>query len=147
MINIIDEGRPEPTPEERIISAFRQFVWLKKSIDDMIAEQAKAKYFLLEQLDSTGVLDDKGHAWLDLPAPIEGYARIQRQRRVSQKLDEQVAEEILTRKGVRDRAYKTVEVLDEDAIMGMLYTGDLTDEDLNAMFPKSITYAFVPVKS
>lgn len=147
MVTVIDAPREEPTPQQRVAAAFRQFVWLKASIDDFSREQAKAKAFLLQHLEDEGEFDDKGHAWFDFPEPVEGYARMQRQRRVSQKLDEQQAEELLSRKGLRDRAYKTIEVLDEDAIMGMLYTGELTEADIEAMFPQSVTFAFVPVKT
>jgi hypothetical protein len=38
-------------------------------------------------------------------------------------------------------------VLDEDADMACLYEGLLSEEDVDTMFPKKITWAFVPSKS
>jgi len=36
-----------------------------------------------------------------------------------------------------------VPMLDEDAIMSAFYSGYLTEEDIDAMFPAKVSYAFL----
>lgn len=147
MINILDDARPEPSADEVLAADFRQFCWLKKSITVYQAEQDRLKSKLLADLEANGEFDDKGHAYAYFPEPVEGYDRLQRQRRVSHKVDDDAVERILTDRGVRDKCFKLVEILDEDAVMGLLYEGILTEADIDTMFPKTISYAFVPVKA
>ena len=147
MVKILDGDKPEREPEDVIEAKFRQFVWLKREVESLGSVQSGLKSDLLQALEALGEEDDKGHLWFEFPSPVEGYAAMQRQRRVSQKLDEEAAEEILTAKGLTDRCYKTVRVLDEDEVMALLYEGVLTEADVDQMFPKTISYAFVPSKS
>lgn len=147
MIHILDDARPEPTQDESLVADFRQFCWLKKSITAYQLEQDRLKARLLSELEEHGEVDEKGHAYAYFPEPVEGYDRLQRQRRVSHKVDDNAVEEILTAKGVRDKCFKLVEVLDEDAVMGLLYEGILSEADIDTMFPKTVSYAFVPVKA
>ena len=84
---------------------------------------------------------------MQLDEEVDGYRALQRQRRVSQKLDPEAAETLLKAKGLDARCYQLLPVLDEDAVMSCLYEGLLTEEEVDAMFPKSIVWAFVPSKS
>jgi hypothetical protein len=38
-------------------------------------------------------------------------------------------------------------MIEEDAVMGALYLGELTEEEVDQIFPKTITWAFVPKKA
>jgi len=66
-----------------------------------------------------------------------------KQRRVSKNLDMDVAEDILTKKGIRDKCIKMVPQIDEAAIMAAFYEVYLTEDDIDTMFPAKVTYAFL----
>ena len=76
-INDFEEGAGE------VNQLFREFVLLKKNIDDLTKRQDTIKKKLSSFVDSFGDEDDKGHKWYDMDE-FEGYAGMQRQRRVSQ---------------------------------------------------------------
>jgi hypothetical protein len=136
-----------PKSENNLVSKVRKFVSLKARIDDMTKEQSVIKKELSDLVDAEGTPDEKGHLWLSLPEEVDGYVSLQRQRKVSQKLDEEVANRILTSKKLKDRCYKMVPVLDEAEVMACLYEDLLTEEEIDAMFPKAVSYAFIPSKS
>jgi hypothetical protein len=136
-----------PKSEDGLVSKVRKFVSLKARIDDMTKEQSTIKKELSDLVDAEGTPDEKGHLWLSLPEEVDGYVSLQRQRKVSQKLDEDVAYNILTSKKLKDRCYKMVPVLDEAEVMACLYEDLLTEEEIDAMFPKAVSYAFIPSKS
>jgi len=54
-----------------------------------------------------------------------------------------VAEKILGEKNLKEQCIKMVPMLDEAEIMASFYRGDLTEEDIDAMFPSKVSYAFV----
>lgn len=130
-----------------VVAEFKEFAMLKAQMDRLAARQSAIKKALMSYLEENGYEDGDGHRYADLPGEIGGYLSIQRQRRVSQKTDEDAASRILTSKGLAGRCYRMVPVLDEDEILGAFYQGEITQEELDEMYPKSITYAFVPRKS
>lgn len=72
---------------------------------------------------------------------------LKRERRVSQSLDMDAAIVILTQKGLAERCIKPVPTIAEDEVMAALYEGKLTEEDVDTMFPKKVTWAFITSKS
>jgi hypothetical protein len=138
--NLPNEGNP-------IVSKVRKYVNLRSRIEDLSKEQSSLKTELSTLVDNEGTPDEKGHLWYSLPEEVDGYISLQRQRRVTQKLDEEEASRTLTAKGLSERCYKMVPVLDESEVMACLYEGLLTEEEIDAMFPKSVSYAFIPSKS
>jgi hypothetical protein len=138
--NLPQEGNP-------ITSKVRKYVSLKSRIDDLSKEQSALKTELSDLVDNEGTPDEKGHIWYSLPEEVDGYQSLQRQRRVTQKLDEDTARAVLKQKGLTDRCYKLVPVLDEAEVMACLYEDLLTEEEIDSMFPKSVSYAFIPSKS
>jgi len=145
MPNVIE--RNLPTGGNPILSKVRKYVNLRSRIDDLTKEQAVIKTELAELVDNEGTPDEKGHIWYSLPEEVEGYKSLQRQRKVSQRLDEDTARAILKQKGLTDRCYKLVPVLDESEVMACLYEDLLSEEEVDSMFPKSVSYAFIPSKS
>lgn len=127
-------------------SMYKEYVLLKKNIDDLTARQNVIKKELMDFVDGFGLEDDKGHKWYDMPE-YGGYNGMQKQRRVSQSIDQDAAEAILTDKGLFDRCFETKPVLNEQSVMECVYEGILTEEDVDAMFPKKITNAFVLKKA
>lgn len=144
MPKVIHKALPD---ENSLSNKVRKFLTLKGRIDDLSKEQSELKTELSNLVDSTGTQDDKGHIWLSLPEEVDGIVSLQRQRRVSQKLDDEEARRILISKSLSDRCYKMVPVLDESEVMACLYEGLLTEEEIDLMFPKVISYAFLPSKS
>lgn len=133
--------------ENPLITKFRNFISYKTRIDSLTKEQNKLKEELNEYVMENGQEDDRGHFRVDLPEEIDGYTAIQRQRRVSQGLDMDSAILILTKKGLAERCIKAVPTIAEDEVMAALYEGKLTEQDIDTMFPKKITWAFIPVKN
>lgn len=144
MPNIIP---PDKKPVSSVLSKVQQFVTLKRRIDDLTKEQTELKAFLSDLVDKEGEPDDKGHLWYSLDQEVDGYRSLQRQRKVSQSLDMAEATRILKEKGLDSRCFVMQPVLDEDAVMSCLYEGLLTEEDVDTMFPKKVTWAFIPSKS
>lgn len=144
MVEVIKRPLPDETS---LVSKVRRFLTLKNRIDDLSKEQSVLKTELSDLVDVDGEPDEKGHIWLPLPEEVDGYTSLQKQRRVSQKLDQDEAEKILKEKGLYERCYKMVPVLDEAEVMACLYEELITEEEIDTMFPKAVSYAFIPSKA
>lgn len=129
-----------------IVEKFRNFVHYKTRIESLTKQQNAIKEELNEYVIENGVEDDRGHINFELPEEVDGYRRLQRQRKVSMGLDMDAAILILTKKGLADRCIKSIPTVAEDEVMAALYEGKLTEEDIDQMFPKKITWAFIPKK-
>jgi len=129
-----------------IVEKFRDFVHYKSRIDTLSKEQNLIKEELNQYVIENGVEDDRGHINFELPEEVDGFKRLQRQRKVSLGLDMGAAILILTKKGLAERCIKAVPTVAEDEVMAALYEGKLTEEDIDAMFPKKISWAFIPKK-
>lgn len=137
----------EISNENPLLTKVRNFISYKTRIESLTKEQNKLKEELTEFVMENGQEDDRGHFRVDLPEEVDGYTAIQRQRRVSQGLDMDAAILILTKKGLADRCIKPIPTIAEDEVMAALYEGKLTEQDIDTMFPKKITWAFIPVKN
>lgn len=120
----------------------RQFLTLKNEIGVLSTRQSELKGRLMIALEEVEP-DDKGHRILQVVDEHVGEVRLTKQRRVSKTLDMTLAEEILTKKGIKDQCIKMVPTLDEGAIMAAFYEGYLTEEDIDAMFPSKESFAFL----
>jgi hypothetical protein len=129
--------------ENDLINRTKKYAFLKAQLDFLEKEQKELRAQLFEALDADGVEDDKGNIIIELPQEVEGYFSVVKQRRVSRKIDEDKAAEIITSKGLEDTLYKTVITVDEDALMAALYEDVLTEEEIDAMYPQSVTWALV----
>ena len=120
----------------------RQYLALKDQLDLITKRQTEIKQRLIEVVDAVEA-DDRGHRILSVEDETVGEVTLTRQRRVSKSLNMDVAEEILTKKGIKDTCIKMVPVIDEGAIMAAFYENYLTEEDIDLMFPSKISYAFL----
>jgi len=120
----------------------RQYLMLKDELDLITKRQTEIKQRLIEVVDAVEA-DDRGHRILTITDEVTGDITLTRQRRVSKSLDMDVAEEILTKKGIKDTCIKMVATIDEGAIMSAFYENYLTEEDIDAMFPSKVSYAFL----
>jgi hypothetical protein len=106
----------------------------------------KLRETLFAQIDLQGEEDLNGNVVLPLGTDIEGYVGIEKQRRVSRKLNEALAESIIDSKGIGDSIYEVKRVINEEALMAAYYNGDLTEEELDDMFPANVTWALRTLK-
>jgi hypothetical protein len=125
-----------------IASTVRQYLSLKDEAALLTNRTEQLKEQLLDAVDKEET-DDRGHKKLVVEDKIKGTVTLTKQRKVIKNLDIQIAEDILTSKGIKDKCLKMVPVLDESAIMSSFYEGLLTEEDIDAMFPAKVIYAFL----
>jgi hypothetical protein len=133
----------ESREEDPLIKDAREFSFLKQQIDFLEKQSKEVRERLFAQLDELGELDDKGNIIIELPEEVNGYGAVVKQRRVSRKIDELVADEIITEKGMEEQLYKTIRVVDEDALMAALYNDELTEAEIDLMYPQKIVWALV----
>lgn len=99
---------------ERITDEYMQHLNHVEVLQRIINEYKKQLNKLVEE---GGDEDDKGHQWL--PA---GKYLLQRQRRQGKKsLNHARAEEWAKERGIWSEVSRTIEVLDEDALVGYIY--------------------------
>jgi hypothetical protein len=127
-------------------SQVREYVTLKQSLEVLEKRQGELREKLFEKIDQDGEVDDKGNVFFELDSEIEGVARLEKQRRVSRKLDEAAAEDIISEKKLDEELYKTVRIVDEDAVMAAHYEGKLTEEEIEKMFPAKVIWALRTAK-
>jgi len=120
----------------------RQFLALKTEMGMLADRQSELKSRMTQDIDTLEP-DDKGHRVISFDDATMGNIKVTKQRRVSKNLDMNVAEQILTDKGIKNTCIKMVPVLDEAAIMAAFYEGYLTESDIDTMFPAKETFAFI----
>jgi hypothetical protein len=121
----------------------RQYIFVKKQMEFFESELKTLKEKIFAHIDEEGEVDGSGNLFYEFPAEIEGVKMFQKQRRVTRKIEEGVAEQIISDKGLEDELYKTIRVVDEDALMAALYEGKLTEEEIEEMYPQKIVWALV----
>jgi hypothetical protein len=119
----------------------RQYLALKDQLDLITKRQTEIKQRLIEVVDAVEA-DDRGHRVLSVEDETVGEVTLTRQRRVSKSLNMDVAEEILTKKGIKDTCIKMVPIIDEGAIMAAFYENYLTEEDIDLMSTKRVNAGF-----
>jgi hypothetical protein len=136
---------------------------LKQPLDiDALREEVSAWYALKEQanllneeletrknrikavVQKYGETDpETGSLYLDLGDPLHnGIAQLKNQCSTSSRLNEEVAEEILTEKDMWKEMIEWIAVPDEARIRAAYYDNKVSDDELARMFPKSVRYSF-----
>jgi hypothetical protein len=133
----------EAREEDPLIKDAREYSFLKQQIEFLEKQQKEVRERLFTQLDELGEVDDKGNVIIELPEEVNGFGAVVKQRRVSRKIDELVADEIITEKRMEEQLYKTIRVVDEDALMAALYNDELTEAEIDLMYPQKIVWALV----
>ena len=131
------------TDEDDFKAQAKEYVFIKKQLEYFEAKQKEFKEKLFERIEANGEVDSEGHIILDLEEPIDGVLSFKKQRRVGRKINEDRAEEIIEEKGLEKQLYKTIQVIDEDALMAALYSDLLTESEIEEMYPQIITWALV----
>lgn len=146
MAKLIEEEGRFADPEN-LGHQVKEYLMVKKTIEDMESRQKELREKLFAVLDTEGLEDDKGNIQLDLDEEVLGIVRLEKQRRVSRKIDELKSEEIIETLGLGEEVYKMVRTIDEDALMAAFYEGKITEEELDEMFPSKVTWALMTKKS
>ena len=127
---------------EELKKSARQFLALKSEMGMLADRQSELKSRMTQEIDALEP-DDKGYRVIQFEDANLGNIKVTKQRRVSKTLDMDVADKILTDKGIKNTCIKMVPTLDEAAIMAAFYEGYLTEEDIDTMFPAKETFAFI----
>ncbi len=130
---------------ESVKTNLTQYLTLKDESELINNRLSEIKKRLSSAVEELGNTDERGHIILEFDANGESK-KIMKQRRVSKTLDMQVAEDLLTKRGIKDTCIKMVPMLDESAIMAAFYEGYLSEEDIDTMFPAKVSYAFIVEK-
>lgn len=146
MANIIPEEGSRFEDPESLTAQVREYIRIKSSMELLESRQKELREKLFSQIDTDGYEDDKGNLQLELDEPIDEVIRLEKQRRTTRKIDEFKAEEVITAKQLEDTVYKTVRVVDEDALMAAYYEGKISEEELEEMFPAKVTWALMTKK-
>ena len=129
--------------KDNVLSQAQQYAFFKKQVEYFQEQMKSLREDLFEEIEENGEVDSKGNIIFELPKEIEGFVSMTKQRRVSRKIDEDVAFDLIDEKGLRDKLIKTVEIIDEDALMAALYSDELTEEEIDEMYPQTIVWALV----
>jgi hypothetical protein len=119
-------------------STVKQYLALKQEMKFMSERETELKKRLLETVESVGEVNGNGHFILE----VDGVT-LTKQRKASNPLDSEVAERIITEKGLKATCMPDKPTLDSEAIMAALYKKELTEEDIELMFPLKVSYAFL----
>ena len=142
----VKDVEPRNSDENDLIAQAKQYAFLKAQLDYLEKQQKELKAKLFEVIDTAGEADSKGNIVLELPEEVDGFVSVMKQRRVTRKINEAKAEEIIEEKGLEETLYKTIRVIDEDALMAALYSDELTEEEIEEMYPQSVVWALVMSK-
>ena len=146
MARLIDEGEIRFADPDDIESQISEYAKLKASMEILEARQKELREKLFQHLDLEGLEDDKGNIQLELPTAIDGIVRLEKQRRVTRKIDELKAEEIISERGLEDEVYEMKRVINEDALMAAYYEEKITEAELDEMFPANVVWALRTLK-
>lgn len=117
----------------------KQYIALKEQIKFLTERQTEIKTRLKSAVAENGEVDGRGHVVLELDEDI----KITNQRKESRALNEEFAISLLKERGIYNECIQVVEVLQEDAIMAAVYKGQLTESEVDEMFPTKVSYAFL----
>jgi len=121
----------------------RQYIFVKKQMEFFESELKKLREQIFEHVDTSGEIDGSGNLFVELPSEIEGVKTIQKQRRVTRKINPEMADNVIMSKGLENDLYKTIQIIDEDALMAALYEGKLTEEEIELMYPEKVVWALI----
>jgi chaperonin cofactor prefoldin len=140
--------------KNRLWNLAYQYSTLQEQEKSVKSRLAALKKELGEDLELFGEPDDKGNLVFAFDEAAGNIVALQRQRRVGQGFDQEAAEEILKAKQVDEETTlwdacteeKVIQELDDDAVLAAHFDDLLTDEELERIYPKIVTWAFAPVR-
>lgn len=142
---IPEEGTRFSDPND-INSQVREYVKLKASINSMEARQKELRDKILDYVDQNGDEETSGSFSLYLDEDIDGVCRVQKTRRVKRTLNEELADSIIEQAGIAEDVYEWKRIINEDNLMAAFYNEQITEEQLDAMFPPVVSWALNTLK-
>jgi len=139
----IKEEEPRAASIDDLEAQAKQYIFFKKQVEYFESELKLLKEKIFEVVDTRGEVDGNGNIFVELPNEIDGVTMLQKQKRVSRKIDPQMADNLIVSKGLETELYKTIQIIDEDALMAALYEGKLTEEEVDLMYPQKIVWALI----
>ena len=139
----IKEEEPRVPAVDDLEAQAKQYIFFKKQVEYFESELKLLKEKIFEVVDTKGEVDGNGNIFVELPNEIDGVTMLQKQKRVSRKIDPQMADNLIVSKGLETELYKTIQIIDEDALMAALYEGKLTEEEVDLMYPQKIVWALI----
>jgi hypothetical protein len=139
----IKEEEPRAASIDDLEAQAKQYIFFKKQVEYFESELKLLKEKIFEVVDTKGEVDGNGNIFVELPNEIDGVTMLQKQKRVSRKIDPQMADNLIVSKGLETELYKTIQIIDEDALMAALYEGKLTEEEVDLMYPQKIVWALI----
>jgi hypothetical protein len=125
--------------KKQLTNEAKQYKSLKDEIKFLTDRLGDIKTRLNDAVKELGEVDGRGHITLELDDDI----KVVNQRKVSKVLDNDTAMKILTDKNLLDQCAPLVRQVDQDAVMAAVYTGQLTEDEVDSMFPAKVTYALI----
>lgn len=143
-------SRVPRSPRDPVLQTVVQFLDLKARVEQETQERDRLRDELKAYVETThDVTDVDGHQYRELSSPVtvagKTYKTLKRERRVSTTLNEDRLLELAHEKGFTDRVIKTMEYVDQDEIYVLYQEGKLTEEELDSLFDRNITWAFRPI--
>jgi hypothetical protein len=139
----VKEEEPRVPAVDDLESQAKQYIFFKKQVEYFESELKSLREKLFEDIDANGEVDGSGNLFVELSSEIDGVTMLQKQKRVSRKIDPQMADNLIVSKGLENELYKTIQIIDEDALMAALYEGKLTEEEVDLMYPQKIVWALI----
>lgn len=133
--------KPDKEYLERLIDEYNKS---REFADKANARVDELKGSLRTYVKAHGTADDKGHVWL----PAINH-QLKHEKRTSVSLNTQKAEDWAKENGVWDKVKKTIEVLDEDALVALLWQNQESGEMasiLDSFYTKKDSWAFKVVE-
>lgn len=128
---------------EELTEYVRQNALLTERVSELTKIQSELKNNIREGIKEHGVETDKGHIVVELNDEVTGIRNIMQQKKISKNLDMDVAEQLLKDKGLYDQCIIMVPQLNEDEIMNAYWQEQITEEDIDTMFPSKVVWALV----
>lgn len=128
----------------RYIAETMDYDQLKTRID---TSKRDLKDWILDNCEQ----DESGNYVWDFDKPVIGdkddsYRGLMLQRRVSEFIDEDKADEIIQAHNLQDRCYTTIEVIDFDQLYACNQEGIVSDEEIDSILSFNETFALIKVK-
>jgi hypothetical protein len=143
-------SRPDSMTRLAHLFVYNRYQESKVRHDKETARDAIKDYLMN---DENARIDEYGHRYLDLSAPIpDGDAlvtAIRATRNVSASIDLDLAAILLREKDLYDRVFKRVVTreFDENELYALNQQGLVSDEELDSMIIENVTYSIGSVKS
>jgi hypothetical protein len=131
---------------DTLLQTIRLFLNAKVIESEAKKSQEEPKKAIVDFITQNVEEDEKGHRTFALPEEFSGFAALQYQRKVKRVANEDAAERISNKHNLGDELYTTIQVLDEGKVFAALYDKKISIDEVEEMFPETVTYALVPQK-